>query len=139
MVKTDYNYIVKADELMLGNWITVNASADRKKDFVDKIIRLDESLFQEGRYFAIFVTPEILIENGFKKRIAPLLENVEYRSEDNRVVITNGKDFQMDETIWYVHIDNSDMDSVGNGTFKYLHQLQNILTVNNYKQQFKLN
>lgn len=124
---------------MVDDWFTYDEFTDKERNSAVQIVRIDKHTFLEGRYFPIFVTPKILIENGFEKSTAPLLKNTEYRSKDGRVVITNGKEFQMDETIWYVHIDSEDMDSVGCGIFTYLHQLQNILNANNYEQQFKLN
>lgn len=138
MVKTDYNYHLKVTEIMIGDWFTRNDYIHKERNPQVQITSINKDVVLY-MYFPIFVTPEILIENGFEKSTAPILKNTEYRSKDGRVVITNGKEFQMDETIWYVHIDSEDMDTVGNGIFTYLHQLQNILNANNYEQQFKLN
>jgi hypothetical protein len=79
----------------------------------------------------IEVTPEILVKFGFEPEMDTVLAEFEWRletDEDNHLRI---RDFftNFDEIRpWSVHIDNGDMDSVGNGEFKYLHQLQNLVS-----------
>lgn len=89
------------------------------------------------------ITEELLVKNGFvhdfDTEVAYPDNSVFLVSPDKQITLHNAKDYINSENTWSVHIDNSDFNSIANCELSYVHQLQNLCTITNYKLQLILN
>lgn len=91
----------------------------------------------------IKITEELLVKSGFfhdfDTEVAYPDDSMFLVSPDKQITLHNAKDYINSENIWSVHIDNSDFNSVANCELSYVHQLQNLCNIANYKLQLTLN
>ena len=73
------------------------------------------------------ITKEILEKNGFENQ--GFRHHDEYNGIDNRVVLSNYKDYMNSANEWYVHIDSEDYCSIASCELTYLHELQHLLNL----------
>lgn len=138
---------MKAEELMIGDWVNLNFDVDYKtgesiyapaqitginKDRTVNInFTYDKSESMQNGWDLkliepISLTPEILEKNGF------ILDNCipqekYYNGIDNRVIVYNDKECINSVNEWYVHINSEDYCSIASCELTYVHELQHIL------------
>lgn len=132
----------------IGNYVIIPASVDPTTYKITyehvgiiTVINIDKCVVQskDGVFIEfcdklkpVKLTKEILETNNFKQaEDCP----TDYISEDKRVRITNNPDMTNCNNVWIVHVDNQDMNSIGNLELTNLHELQNFLTLCGIKKQ----
>jgi hypothetical protein len=132
---------INTNELMRGNKVIFC-----KGSVLEEIVVIDE-IFDgivglQGRECTTYaslidpitITEELLLKNGFKKRL--LIEGneryddwVSYEKEVNGYFLEMRHCSNSIERDWYVHIDNNYRCGIGGVDVEYVHQLQNFLTL----------
>lgn len=78
-----------------------------------------------GQFEPIQLTHEILEKNGFENQ--GFRHHDEYDGINDRVVLSNYKDYMNSANEWYVRIDSEDYCSIARCELTYVHELQHIL------------
>jgi hypothetical protein len=99
-------------------------------------VAIELNTWGEPIYRKMFATPELFEKYGF--HLETTFELEEYISEDRRVVIRSNSGYGGKTKLWYVHVDNEDMDTSGTGEFDAMHELQHILKCNDIHYKFEL-
>lgn len=79
----------------------------------------------DGQFQPIQITPEILEKNGFEDQ--GFRHHDEYNGIDDRVVLSNEREYMNTRNEWHVHIDSEDYCSIASCELTYVHELQQIL------------
>lgn len=123
---------MKANELMIGDWLKHYNGTPMQ---VTKITTEHFACAENGgmncweynnKYEPIPLTPEILGKNGFKLEYFTL-EWARYIGINDRVVLSNDKEYMNSRNEWYVHIDSEDYSSIASCELTYVHELQHLL------------
>jgi hypothetical protein len=72
------------------------------------------------------LTPKILEKNGFKLEYFTL-EWARYIGINDRVVLSNDKEYMNSRNEWDVHIDSEDYCTIASCELTYVHELQHLL------------
>ena len=147
---------MKAEDLMIGDWVEVKNSDYLKYVQVGEILN-DSILTQEGEYESeeidiknlqpIILTEEILHKNGFKNDVIAQKSiiaegasnfSVILISEDNRITINNIDEYLNSFNKWHIHIDTEDMRTLITGEFTFLHELQHFYKLGDIKEDILL-
>lgn len=132
------------DDLMVGNWVHGKfenqnykldgfGNDDRIEMYGQPYVLIDGYKFDLlSDIEAITLTPEILLKNNFT--FETLYDTDDYVSEDRRIVIRGEEKYINSDNLWYVHIDNEDMDTTGIGEITFVHELQQLLWLNGMKE-----
>lgn len=137
---------MEKEELQIGNWFQVS----KEGCGIDKfqvwgmdceglvIVNADEDWVLAKDITPIPITEEFLENNGFKKFFDDICEFDYYTKE----IDGNYIDIKMDcsntsEENVVCHVDNCDRCTIGSADIRYVHQLQNFLTVLNIKMEVK--
>lgn len=106
---------MKAEEMMLGDWVSFNGEPVKVVHIVSGINEYD--------YDAIPITVEILEKNGFKHRIIDCAEFY-YIAEDYYDITIS----EWSDSIWLVRFDCTEMNTPHEQKIcGYVHQLQHFL------------
>lgn len=132
---------INTNELMRGNKVIVGKGSDWEEiAVIDEIF--DGIVGLQGREFTTYatsldpitITEELLLKNGFKKRL--LIEGneryddwVSYEKEVNGYFLEIRHCSNSIERDWYVHVDNNYRCGVGGIDIEYVHQLQNFCMI----------
>ena len=132
------------DDLMVGNWVHCKfenknykldgfGDDDRIETYGQPYVLIDGYKFNLlSDIEAIVLTPEIILKNGFTHET--LFDTDDYVSEDKRIVVHSEKKYINSDNLWYVHIDNEDMNTTGSGEISFVHELQQLLKINGMKE-----
>lgn len=122
---------LKATDLMVGDWVM---NANGKPMQVKRIVFGHFACAENGgancweynnNFKPIPLTPEILEKNGFENQ--GFRHHDEYDGINDRVVLSNYKDYMNSANEWYVRIDSEDYCSIARCELTYVHELQHIL------------
>ena len=126
---------MKPEDLMLGDYIQVEFNDSEKQIVqVDKLSLI--GIYSEGSYLTgakltpIEITEEFLFKNGFTFDVTDIYYHLEYYiDEDNKITIVfdKHKNLVNSNNNCFIHIDNSDCDTIFNGELSYVHELQHVL------------
>lgn len=129
---------VSEDSLFNGKWVGVVKNGCKPCVVPRKITGWcsadgDQSVMLDGisMWYPLNVITEInlnvetIFGNGYER--CEFGGIVDYISEDRKVVIRNGPNLLNSDNLWRVHVDNEDMDSVGNAEITTVGELQTIL------------
>jgi hypothetical protein len=78
-----------------------------------------------GQFEPILLTNSILEKNGFENQ--GFRHHDEYDGIDDRVVLSNYKEYMNSANEWYVRIDSEDYCTIASCELTYVHELQHIL------------
>lgn len=142
--------MVKTNELMLGNQLTIGKGYDWEENVaIDEIFENAVSL--KGREFTTYITTlepipiseELLIKNGFNKNV--LIEGydlfddfIEYEKYIDGFFVTFRQTSNTIDRDWYVHIDNCNRFTCGGCDVQYIHQVQNLANILGFSIEFEL-
>lgn len=85
-----------------------------------------EVTFAYNEILGIPLTEEILEKNGYKAFVP--FDKIKYwKSPDGRIELFNNEEMMNTDNKWSVHVDNSDMQSIGYFECTYFHELQQFL------------
>ena len=136
---------MRYDELMVGDWVLKEGCANPYRmtldDFKNWAMMEDNGgtdFYDDFSkcYTPIIITKEFLEKNGFKFEEKPFLKelNVDhYVSQDGRIWI--GKWSNSNDKDWCCHIDNEDYETVGSSDIQFVHELQHLFKLCNYKKE----
>jgi hypothetical protein len=126
---------MKANELMIDDWVMLNGSHYQieeisRKGWVHLVcngIRINMTTdYLLEVLQPIPLTPEILEKNGFKRE--EWIDNKgRFVSDDGRLILQNDENFINSFNTWYMHIDNEDFETIASCELSYVHQLQHAL------------
>lgn len=126
---------MKPEDLMLGDYIQVEFNDSEKQIVqVDKLSLI--GIYSEGSYLTgakltpIEITEEFLFKNGFTSDGTDIYYHLEYYiDEDNKITIVfdKHKNLVNSNNNYFIHIDNSDCDTIFTGELSYVHELQHVL------------
>lgn len=135
---------------MIGNVFEIGKGREwHEVVTVDRILR--NSVFLKGREFPtdiyllepIPITKDILLKNGFKRRV--LLgkseyndEIADYEKEISGFFISFRDTSNTIDRDWFVHIDNCNRCTCGGCDVQYLHQVQNVANVLGFTIDFQV-
>lgn len=116
-------------DLMVGDWLMFGDKPCQVKG-----LHSDDTATFVGYRSAYYLidaepiplTPEILGKNGFKLEYFTL-EWARYIGINDRVVLSNDKEYMNSRNEWYVHIDSEDYCSIASCELTYVHELQHLL------------
>ena len=137
---------MKIDYLVEGDWVLW--WHPRKESWVPFKITIEVlAVYKRDYNFdaqdlkPIELTPELLEKNGFIKRNGFTNNNIswnEWVSPGGRIIINNNQEIINSNNIWAIHIDNEDMESIGNAELSYFHELQHIYKFHKIEKEFKV-
>lgn len=142
--------MVKTNELMLGNQLTIGKGSDWEENVaIDEIFV--NSVGLKGREFTTYITTlepipiseELLIKNGFNKNV--LIEGddfiddfIEYEKCIDGFFVTFRQTSNTIDRDWRVHIDNCNRSTCCGCDVQYIHQVQNIANILGFSIEFEL-
>ena len=132
---------MKADELMIGDWVNIQSEKDDEPMYsqVEQLWECEiDADFQTDyeNVHPIELTEEILHKNGFKNDVIAQKSiiaegasnfSVILISEDNRIILNNIKEHLNSFNTWNIHIDTEDMRTICTAEITYVHELQHLL------------
>lgn len=107
-------------EKMDSDWTFSKHHGLKYEECIEEAIR-----YAIENYVKIEITPTILTGNGFIEDYDELLELTFFTTEDKRVGLFESE--YNDGKKWTCHVDNEDMDSIGNCRLNYVSELQSFL------------
>ena len=114
--------MIDVNDLMCGNWLYNNMLGRSLQ-----IVNIPQWLREEA-YDPIPVTEDMLKQIGFEEYEASPLEGGFYRYWDKDYKYKLDVDgYTNSGRKWSVHIDNDVCNTIGNGEFTYVHELQNLV------------
>ena len=133
---------MKANELMIGDWVLVKEKPIQVEDIVPEGINTEwiagceyGGCIGEDEIRPIPITKELLEKNGFELDEV-IKEYCIYNGIDNRVSIHNDKEYMNSVNEWHVHIDSEDYCTIAHCELTYLHELQHLLKLCNIDFEF---
>ena len=126
--------MVKLDRLQIGDYVKAKIGEDYKIGTVkfiserDALIHMDhiDLYVNEDQIYPIDITDDFLIKNGYKKDDV-LEKETSYISEDGLIIFRKGEYYCNSNKKWYMHVDNSDFDTVLGCEIDYVHEYQHAL------------
>ena len=138
------------NELMLGNIVLYKDKPYRLTGIPTKTVCTIDVDGHDVTVAASDINPivlsdEFLKENGYTAEKVSLSDDeddpdaeTQYLSADMRIVLVSDDRLTNSYRLWFVRVDNSDMDTIGTGEVTYVHQLQNLLTTFGVNAEFKI-
>ena len=131
---------MKANELMVGDWVLYNDEPCQVEVIYDHgMIRLKGwcECVEIYELQPIQITPELLEKNGFERENLITSYN-HYTGIDNRVCLINDFYSMNSRNMWDVHVDSEDYCTIANCELTYLHKLQHLLRLCNIDFEFSV-
>jgi hypothetical protein len=136
---------MKANELMIGNWVRLVNVYGVQQDEAICLDGMDIYRVWAGKYTVepIPITRELLEDNGWEREDVPCGADggIEiWVSPEHRVELRSNKNHDMcnSDAAWYIHIDDEYFRSIGSGEVTYLHELQNECNCKHYQFEWKV-
>lgn len=79
------------------------------------------------------ITKSFLESLGFKLEETIPGKLWEYISQDRRIILRNNQEYLNSYNSWFIHIDNEDMETIATCEISWVHQLQNLFEICEYR------
>ena len=134
---------MKANELMIGD-IVMTPSGDISR--VTQIVKDGYGIYvavmnDKFNYYVdgidgVHLTEAILYANGYQREV--VADTIHFVSPDRRLILQNDVRYLNSNRDWYIHIDSTEMSTIGSAEFTYVHELQHILRLFGFDTDLKL-